>query len=230
MDFARKKLAGLRASVRDYTATLIKRERISGRLTEKEWAFVKIRQGGHVDGKDVPFSVYMRFLKPKSRLGREVIWVKGQNKNRLIAHETGFKNLFKVHLAPNSWLAMLGNRYPITEIGIENLVTKLIEKGERDKLQGECQVEIRKGETVGRECKVIRVLHAEKRPEFDFHIAEIFIDKELNLPIRYAAYKWPKKPGGEPILDEEYTYQDLKVNVGLTDRDFDPDNDQYNYP
>jgi len=230
LEFARSRLAQLRQNVHDYTATLIKRERIGSRLRPKEWAQVKVRHERTVDGKQVPFSVYMKFLQPKSMAGREVIWVRGQNNNKLIAHETGIKNIKRLYLATNGWLAMLGNRYPITEIGIETLVKRLIEKGERDKLQGDCEVQIRKGETVGRVCKVIRVIHPDKQPEFDFHIAEIFIDKELNLPIRYAAYMWPKEKGGEPPVDEEYTYKDLKINVGLADKDFDPANKEYNFP
>ena len=230
LEFARAKLTELQENVRDYTATLIKRERIGSRLRPKEWAQVKVRHERMVDGKKIPFSVYMKFLQPKAMAGREVIWVRGQNNDKLIAHETGFKNLKRLYLVTDGWLAMLGNRYPITEIGIETLVKRLIEKGERDKKQGDCEVQILKGATVGRACKVIRVIHPEKQPEFDFHIAEIFIDKELNLPIRYAAYTWPKKKGGEPQVDEEYTYKDLKINVGLSDKDFDPANKEYKFP
>ena len=35
---------------------------------------------------------------------------------------------------------------------------------------------------------------------------------------------WPETPGGEPPLEEEYTYLDVELNVGLKDSDFDPDN------
>ena len=31
---------------------------------------------------------------------------------------------------------------------------------------------------------------------------------------------WPREEGGRPVLMEEYTYLDLKLNVGLTDADF----------
>ena len=75
---------------------------------------------------------------------------------------------------------------------------------------------------------MIEVRHPVKRPHFDFHIATIFIDHELNVPIRYASYSWPTEEGGEPVLLEEYTYLDVKLNVGLTDADFDPD--EYDFP
>jgi hypothetical protein len=57
----------------------------------------------------------------------------------------------------------------------------------------------------------------------------ISIDKELNLPIRFEAYDWPARPGHEPLLMEEYTYSNLRLNVGLKERDFDPNNTQYSY-
>ena len=47
--------------------------------------------------------------------------------------------------------------------------------------------------------------------------------------IRYASWSWPTEPGGQPVLEEEYTYSDIKVNVGLTDLDFDPNNPDYSY-
>ena len=135
-----------------------------------------------------------------------------------------------VNLDPNGMMAMRGQRYPITDMGIENLVVKLIEKGERDRQQGPCGVEFREGAKIrDRDCTVLTVRHPEQRACFDFCEAQIFIDNELNIPIRYCAYEWPKTPGSEKRLLEEYTYLNIKTNVGLTDLDFDPKNPKYNF-
>jgi hypothetical protein len=61
-------------------------------------------------------------------------------------------------------------------------------------------------------------------------MAEVFIDRELDLPIRYASYDWPAKAGEKPVPLEEYTYSKIKLNVGLTDQDFDPANPKYTFP
>ncbi len=37
------------------------------------------------------------------------------------------------------------------------------------------------------------------------------------------------QPGGQPQLLEEYTYLNVKLNVGLTDADFDDKNPEYNF-
>ena len=125
---------------------------------------------------------------------------------------------------------MRGQRYPITEIGIKTLTKRLIEKGERDKRVGICQVRMVNGAKVkDRVCTMLEVRHPDRLPQYDFHLARIFLDKELNVPIRYEAYEWPTSQGGNPVLIEEYTYMNLKVNVGLTDADFDRNNQQYRF-
>ena len=121
-------------------------------------------------------------------------------------------------------IAMRGNRYPITELGIENLAVKLIEKGNRDIHEGDCKVTFyNQAKVAGRVCTGIEVKHPEKRPPFDFYLARVFIDDELTIPVRYAAWSWPNAPNESPQLIEEYTYTNVKINQDLTDADFDPE-------
>lgn len=229
---ARNLLEHIQQNVDDYTAITFKRERIHGSLTAEEKLFCKIRNRKLKEGKQVvPLSVYLRFQQPEDKNGQEVIWIEGKNDGKLIAHTTGALGLVRFPLAPTGPIAMAGNRYPITDIGIENLVVKLIERGEKERKLDGCEVEFIEGvELNGRACTVIEVRHPEQKSEFDFYLAQFFIDDELNVPLRYAAYTWPIEEGGEPVLEEEYTYRDLKLNVGLTDADFDPDNPDYDYP
>jgi outer membrane lipoprotein-sorting protein len=55
------------------------------------------------------------------------------------------------------------------------------------------------------------------------------MDNEWKIPVRYAAFNWPEAQGSEPEVIEEYTYQNVKINVGLTDKDFDFTNPDYNF-
>ena len=221
---ARSGLDTVNRNIADYTCTMVKRERIDGKVTGPEYMYVKIRQH--------PFSVYMYFLKPANEAGREVIYVEGRNRGKMIAHEgQGLrKRLGAVELLPTSALAMEGNKYPITQVGVKNLLTRLIEVGTEDMKYGECTVTYRKNARVNdRVCTIIEVTHPVPRRNFLFHKALIYVDDQLNVPIRYEAYTWPKTPGGRPVLDEEYTYLNMKVNVGLTDADFDPANPNYHF-
>lgn len=231
LKIAREALAKFEREVDDYTATMIKRERISGTLGAETRMEIKLRTR-RIEGDKLvrPLQVYLKMLDPWLARGREVVWVEDRNQGKLIAHEGGLKNLMRVSLAPTDQLAMLGNKYPITEIGLAKLMEKLIEKGERDKLTGPCEVTIKSGSEVGgRRCQLIEVKHPERDARFDFHIARIFLDEERMIPLRYAAYLWPAKPGEAPPLEEEYTYVDVRLNVGLQDIDFDPENPAYNF-
>jgi outer membrane lipoprotein-sorting protein len=81
----------------------------------------------------------------------------------------------------------------------------------------------------GRVCSCVQVVHPVPRRNFRFHLARVFIDDELLIPIRYEAYDWPHEEGGQPVLMEEYTYMNVKINNGFTDADFDPKNTAYKF-
>jgi len=231
LEMANDGLEKLRA-IRGYSATLVKRERIDDKLSVAQYIFVKIRHEQKHDARVVvPFSVYLYFLRPEDIRGREVLYVRGRNSGKLLAHEGGeILGLVSAWLDPQGRLAMMDNRYPITEIGILNLTERLIEAGEQGLNYNECEVKLFDGAKInGRPCKCIQVVHPHRRAHFRFHKAQIFIDKELNVPVRYASWLWPEKPGGEPVLLEEYAYLNLKINDGFTDADFSPDNPAYRF-
>lgn len=233
LQIARDGLAQCRAQVNDYTAMLVKRETVDGVLSDHEFMFVKVRNRKIVNGQLVsPLSVYLTYLKPASVKGREVVYVEGKNDGNLIAHEGGFKGRFlpTVPLPPTGMLAMRGQRYPITEIGIENLMVKLIERGETARQFPDVTCTFRKNAKVkDRVCTVLEVTQPNRHPQLEFYQAQVFIDDAYNLPVRYIAYDWPSKQGDPLKVIEEYNYLDLKLNVGLTDADFDPKNPQYNF-
>ncbi|MGC4003838.1 MAG: DUF1571 domain-containing protein [Pirellulales bacterium] len=157
--------------------------------------------------------------------------VHGANNGELLAHEKRgtIRGMVDVSLKPTSPLAMTGNRYPITEVGVYNLTKRLIDVAESDRKYGECDVQIVPSKINGRVCTCMQVVHPIPRKNFLFNIARVHVDDELNIPVRYEAYDWPTQPGGQPVLTEEYTYLNVKVNVGLTDDDFNPKNANYNF-
>ncbi|MFM9194263.1 MAG: DUF1571 domain-containing protein [Planctomycetia bacterium] len=224
LDLAQQGLAKINANIRDYSCTIVKRERIDGKLGEHEYMFAKIKQQ--------PFSVYLYFLGPDSVKGQEVIYVAGHNDGNMLAHAgSGVRAMVgTVSLKPQSMLAMQGNRYPVTEIGVENLAKRLVEVAEHDKQFGECDVNFYPNAKVnGRVCTCVQVQHPVPRRNFRFHLARVFIDDELTIPIRYEAYDWPQEAVGQPVLLEEYTYMNVKINNGFTDADFDPKNTAYKF-
>ncbi len=237
VQLAQQLLDQMRSEVQDYSATLVKRERIGGVLAPETRMEIKIRNPqlatdvAHGETSAKQLSVYLKFAQPDSQRGREVIWEGGKRENKLIAHESGFLNLMSVQLKPDSTLAMRGNKYPITEIGLMRLLEKMLEKIDRNVDLSRCRIETRENQRVGdRECRLFQVTQPRSIAGADFYIAQFFLDTERQLPLRYAAFLWPEKEGDPPPLEEEYTYLDLQTNVGLSDADFDPKNPQYDFP
>ena len=209
--------------IQDYSATMVKRERIDGKIGEPEYMFIKIRHK--------PLSVYLYCLKPDHLKGQEALWIQGQNNGKMWGHAQGIRKVFgTVPLDPNGPIAMKGNRYPITEIGLLNLVRRLVEEGEKDTHYGECEVKYFQNAKInGRSCTCIQVVHPVPRRNFQFHLARIFVDDDYSLPVRFEAYDWPAQQGGQPELIEEYTYVNIKMNNGFTDADFDLRNPAYGF-
>ena len=225
---ARDGLERIRQNINDYSCTLVKQERIKGELMPTEHIYAEIRNEKVKNGVIVQkFAVYLKFQQPENMTGRQVIFVKGANNGKIVGQEAkGVRALAgAVWLKPDGLLAMQGQRYPITDIGIENLIVKLIERANQDKKNDPkgvfTAVRFIEGAKInGRRCTVLEVKHEQKKPWFDFNIARVFIDDELQVPVRYAAYTWPTQPGGKPVLEEAYTHLNIKTNVGLTDEDF----------
>jgi hypothetical protein len=213
----------IRNNIKDYSAVMVKRERIGNKLNDQEFMYLKIRHE--------PFSVYMYFLGPEKLRGQEALYVEGKNNGNLLGHGVGIRKIAgTVPLQPNGAMAMAGQRYPITEIGFYNLTKRLVEVAEQDKKFGECEVKFFKGAKINKRfATCIQVIHPVPRANFKFNKALVFVDDELNIPVRYESWDWPERPGGPPLLLEEYTYTDIKLNNGFTDYDFDEQNTSYHF-
>jgi hypothetical protein len=214
----KESLENIDRNIRDYSCTFVKQERIDGELGEPQHIFMRIRHE--------PFSVYMSFLKPFQ--GREVLWVAGQNNNEMVVREAGLKRMLgKMNLDPQGAVAMRGQKYPITRVGIRNLTAELIRQFEADSKYGECEVVHKADPEIkisGRSATMVQIVHPIPRQNFRAHIARLFFDNELRIVIHYDAYMWPEQPGGRPPLDESFTYTNLKINNGYAARDFDASN------
>ena len=232
MKFAQDAYTRIDAEIDDYACLLIRRERVDGK--DRGWQFMeaKIRHERKDEDKvTVPFSVYLRFLQPRSVAGREVLYVQNQNHGDLIARRGGTRSPnVTVQLIPTSPLAMEGNRYPITEIGFQTLAKRLIEVLSQELEYRDGDLRVFENAKVGdRQCTHYRLTHHKRRPNLTYHMAEVSVDDELGVPIFYRAYDWPTTDGGKPVLLEQYIYKDIRINIGLTDEDFDPKNPEYHF-
>lgn len=176
-----------------------------------------------------PFSVYMKFAEPSA--GREVIFVKGRNDNKLLVHETGFKSLVgTLSLAPEDNMVMAENRYPITKAGIVNMLETVIAQWEEESKYGETDVKYFEDAKVGEYvCRVIESSHPQPRKQFRFQMTRLWIDEKSGLAVRVQQFGFPRRKDQKSPVIEDYTFTGIKPEVRLTDRDFDTKNPNYNY-
>ncbi|EMI52788.1 DUF1571 domain-containing protein [Rhodopirellula sallentina] len=233
LDLAEDALEATVANVDDYTARMIKQEQDrSGVLQPASECFMKVATR-HPGGKPgSPLKVYMRFDSPDDVRGREVIWVENENDGKLLVREAGaIGAMMTVPLPPDGFLAMRGQRYPITEIGLTRLLEKLITRGSVDREDPSVRVFKTEGHPYdGRSLTHLRIQRSKPSGrEGDFSLAELVLDRERNLVVSFRSFDWPDEETGERTLIESYEYHDLQLNVGLTDHDFDPANPEYTF-
>ncbi|MDO4630269.1 MAG: DUF1571 domain-containing protein, partial [Planctomycetia bacterium] len=216
--WARDVERNIQSEITGYTCTLTKRERVNGILGKEEVMEAKIRHE--------PFSVYLRFKKPRRYDGREVIFVENANEGKLLVHGVGFEAIMgTLSLEPTGRTAMKNNRHPITEVGILNLVRHFQKMGKENLENPTISVQYLDIQFQGRDCVCVEVKNGDRKLNPLFQKAHIYVDMELNLPIKYMAWGWGND-GDFPLM-EEYTYSDLKINPELTDADFDIHNSEY---
>jgi hypothetical protein len=208
--------------VEDYTCTFYKRERIAGRMTPLHIMDMKVRIK--------PQSIYFKFQQPAQ--GREAIYIAGRHSGKVLAHDVGLNNLIAgtLQLEPTSSRAMEDCRHPITEAGIGPLLDTLAKRWAVELNPDDSVITFSDDMVVGpHRCMMIESTHPHRQPHFLHHKVRVYIDQENGLPIRFEAYDWPKHHRALPELSEEYSYMQLKLNVGLRDIDFDVANSQYSF-
>ena len=196
---AEKAYRHLKSNVRNYTCVFHKREQINGQLRPAERMYCKIRHASPQSQE--PFGVYVYYLAPQKNKGRQVLFVDGENGNKMLVREArGLqKVLGVVSLSPQSRLAMANSRYPVTEIGIKNLSKKIVQTLRKELAVGGTEVRRREGGHVGgRPCICYEIRHPKRMPQFQAHMARIYFDREHGVPIRYEAFGWPTKAGQNP--------------------------------
>ena len=213
------------AKVPGYTARMVRVNAKSGQ-TDTMTVDLKLRTR--------PFSVYMRFAEPAA--GREVLYIDGWNRNRLIAHEgSGPLSLVgTISLDPNSPRALRNGGRPITQAGIAFLARGVADEWREAMAKGirDDEVSIQRypdAQLGDVPCEVLEVTLARPVTESRQTTLRLFLDRRSNLPIAMQAYGRGLEPGAAGSLIEEVRYLSLDVSRVPTAVDFDPRNPAYDF-
>jgi hypothetical protein len=206
---------------------MAKQELVDGELLPEQVIELKCRQH--------PFSVYLRWESFDP--GREVLYIEGANRNRLLGHDGGWKaRLPALSLSPHSSLAMRDSRYPVTRAGFGGLIELMLDVHQNDLEQGNlaaCE-ERPNVPFEGRECREFSTTYRSPAASPVYRKSVTLIDREWNVPLSSRHYEWPRAGTSEsgPDLDaatliEAYEFTDVDFEHPLTDADFDRRNDGY---
>jgi hypothetical protein len=205
-------------NVGDYQCTFTKREMLKSKL---------LRTTMQLKHRETPFSVYLKFMDLNE--GREVIYVEGLNNNNMLVHEAGVKSILGTfNIPPKSSDALAENRYPVTSIGLKNMIDTVIRQWENEGKFGGIKTVKRPNSKwpSGEICTVYEVVH-EQYKEFKFHTTRLHIDDKTGIAIGVEQLAFRGKNEKEQQVAEEYFYSQLKTNLKFTDIDFDPKNSKY---
>jgi len=187
--------------VTDYTGTLSKQERVNGKLLKPQTADFKFR--------NKPFSIFMQWTENPGKIDR-LLFVKGQNKNKMVVHPTGIASFLKsVERSPICKEVFRANLRSCDKFGIRNMLQRLKTNSKTAKTTylGKTRVD-------NRPCIVIGAIVPMPDKPDEFKKMIITVDMTYRLPVSVISMDKNRN------LISTYTYTDLKFNTNLTDADF----------
>lgn len=218
---AKERLESYSRDVRDYSLFLYKWDTTNIRSDGMDVMFIKLREN--------PYSIYAFSYYPKRAEGREMLYWDGHYDGKLLVNSG--PNLWNRTLLfrPESSAIQCHSTRSVLNLGFRKLLMELIEISENPEAFQDAEIRYYDQAKVGqRSCYALEVTFPKKTPEQTFYQIQIFVDRELTLPIQIAIYDWPEK-GKSPKLMECYTYVIQQMNPGFQDRDFCHLNPQYGF-
>ena len=206
-----KKCQERASALNEYTLTLIKQERIRGRLNPAQNISVKWKK---------PLMIYLK-INSGNDSGREIIYAKGKNDDKMIVSPGGILGTITIKISPESRLAMRNNRHSVDEAGMAATIRRINTTIREDMKKPGHKIRLT---YVGEETYDDKeTIHIRVERSSYAGRTEIYIYKSSHLICALHSYD------ERGSLMESYVYKDIKTDVGLTDKDFDPKNKDYKF-
>jgi hypothetical protein len=201
--------------VDNYTATFLIQERVDEELRPEQRLALKFKK---------PFRVYLRWLTGKNK-GRQALYPAGADGRELWVRMPLLVGSVTVSLDPQSSRARKGGRHPITDVGIGRLLELFSGNAYRSLQHSELTVEDGGQHVIFDRATQRYTLYFPPDPAKGYYCMTVLIDvdRQHRLPIYTEIFDWDGQ------LIERYGYLDLRLNPGLTEEDFDPQNPAYGF-
>jgi hypothetical protein len=213
--------------VKDYRCTLVKQELLSSGLSAEQELEVLFRQE--------PYSVMMHWVR-NAGLANRAIYVTGRwmdedadnpaERELALAQPGKLGSFFlkSIKMPIHGSMAKDTARRSIDEFGFGRTLDLLIKYCDAAKVKGELSLSFQgEGRFDGRPVWVLkrRLPYNAESGIYPDRTAEIYIDKELRIPV--AVYCYSDDEQNPENLLGKYEYRDVRFNVGLSETDFSPE-------
>ncbi len=198
-------------SVRDYTCTFIKQERINGHLKDPETIRVCF--------KEAPFSLLMSWPKPKGLIDK-LLYVERDGSKTILVHPAGLAGLLvnTIRRDVNDPRLKKSSLRTPDHFGFGRILQDMVLTYDRAEKNGDLIIDYLGTKTIdGREYLLLRrKLPMDKGYDTIYATLNIYFDREYLLPTRMEGYDSANN------LISCYKYLDIRFNRGLPDELFSP--------
>lgn len=204
--------------LRDATYIFYRTEYIEGKLHPEEKIAVKHR---------FPHDIYMKWVGSQ-KTGREVLHKSGWNEGKIRVSLGSMTPT--LNLDPRGSMAMDGERHSIFDLGPVRLTQLIVRDAKRIRANPALVVKATdqgKKTWYGESTSCVSAeLPKAQDPKLYAHKMNLCVSDRHNVPLWIELYD---VEDGALRMIERYGYENLKVNVGLTDADFSPDHADYGF-
>lgn len=211
-----KSMQEAHAALDDYVAVFHQKQRFDDELSPLEKITLKFKK---------PFSVYMNWLDGENQ-GREVIYIKGAYDGKMWVHNGSFPDL-TLCLEPETCKALSKGRHSVTEAGVGFIVDTIARDVARSKSRPLDKVsgwDYGERQVAGEPSRCMELITPPRKDSgYYCHRAYICQSKRTGLLNKITVWDFRN------LVVEDFEFVDTKVNVGLTAKDFDPENPEYKF-
>jgi len=193
------------SQVSDYTCLFDRTELVGDRIVVEKNTVFRFQK---------PKSIYLGIREGKNK-GVVSVYIEGENDDRMIVRPKGVLGILRPKLDPDGKRAMENSRHSIRDAGIGH-VLNLVENNYNIWKSTGLGTITYLGEEVlsGNRVHAVKTVFPEGNGYYGQFI-DIHFDVRTYLPVWIRVLDW------EDRVIEEYEYRDIKLNPGLTDKDFE---------
>jgi hypothetical protein len=176
-----------------------------------------------------PRRLYLKWIGEENR-GQELIWGPDWNDGDVYVHAGGWLGAVSLSLDPDGSRVKANSRHTIRDAGMNHLVSLLdsqLRRLEKERAEDVKVVDRGVQDMLGQPSRCLDIyLPKDKDPAYYAYRVHLCLGRETHLPTRVQV--WDFEDGAMRLV-EDYGYGKMRLNVGLDDSDFDPDNPAYDF-